>query len=83
MEFRVVQTTLGNSHAGKKLRSFMANANLNEKKFPYLSKTSHSGKIKIHEYSWSEEMGHKLLGEHFYDFVLDNETLTLSDQMDS
>ena len=38
MEFRVVQTTLGNSHAGKKLRSFMETVNLNENQFMKITK---------------------------------------------
>ena len=78
MEFRVVQTTLGNSHAGKKLRSFMETVNLNENQFSYTSRSSHAGKIKIYEYSWYEEKGHTLLGEYLYDFMLENDTLTLN-----
>jgi hypothetical protein len=77
MQFRVVETTLGNSHAGKKIRSFMETANLNEDKFAFTSKSNKAGKIKITEYSWYEEKGHTLLGEYLYDFVLENDTLSL------
>jgi hypothetical protein len=80
MQFRVVETTLGNSHAGKKIRSFMETANLNEDKFSLASKSNKAGKIKITEYSWYEEKGHTLLGEYLYDFVLENDTLSLNKQ---
>jgi hypothetical protein len=80
MQFRVVQTTLGNSHAGKKLKSFMETTNLDETKFAFISKSNKTGKIKIFEYSWSEDKGHILLGEYLYDFMLENDTLTLTPQ---
>ena len=72
MQFRAVQTTLGNSHTGKKLRTFMESANLTEGKLSFPSKSNYTGKIKVHEYSWSEEKGHTLIGFYLYDFVLEN-----------
>jgi hypothetical protein len=77
MQFRVVSTTLGNSHVGKKLRGFMETVNLDEDKFTFASKSKHAGKIKICEYSWYEEKGHTLLGEYLYDFMIENDLLTL------
>lgn len=81
MQFRVVKTTLGNSPVGKKLRSFMETVNLDEGKFTFASKSNKTGKIKIYEYSWSEEKGHILLGEYLYDFMLENGTLTCKNSL--
>lgn len=80
MQFRVVKTTLGNQHVGKKLRDFMGKANLEERVFTFETKANYAGKIKVYEYSWYEEKGHTLLGEYIYDFVIENNILKLKKQ---